>query len=148
DGTAASEIDALKAIKEQLRAVPRRGIGYGMLRYLTDAATGASEPSMLFNYLGQLDHILSRSTLFRFASESTGPWHAPTQQRRHLVEVNGQVIRGQLAVAWTYVPSLTPDTDIQQLADEFVATLRRVIAHCDSEDAWGRTPSDFPLARL
>ena len=50
---------ALKSVKEQLRAVPHRGPGYGALRYLTGAGTTlASQPPVSFNYLGQLDQAL------------------------------------------------------------------------------------------
>jgi hypothetical protein len=51
--------EALKAIKEQLRRVPAKGIGYGLLRYLSgDAAVGAplregAQPEVSFNYLGR-----------------------------------------------------------------------------------------------
>ncbi|MEO0869325.1 MAG: condensation domain-containing protein [Cyanobacteria bacterium J06642_11] len=37
--TADSCVELLKSVKEQLRQVPHRGIGYGMLRYLSDATT-------------------------------------------------------------------------------------------------------------
>ena len=38
DATAADWAEPLKSVKEQLRAVPRRGIGYGALRHLGDTA--------------------------------------------------------------------------------------------------------------
>ena len=48
---------ALKRIKEQLRAVPDNGLGYGMLRYLDrdSVATLAqyAPPQIAFNYLGR-----------------------------------------------------------------------------------------------
>ena len=48
---------ALKTIKEQLRAVPGKGLGYGLLRYLNDATAGqlagAPAPQLGFNYLGR-----------------------------------------------------------------------------------------------
>ena len=48
---------ALKTIKEQLRAVPGKGLGYGLLRYLNDATAaelaGAAAPQLGFNYLGR-----------------------------------------------------------------------------------------------
>ena len=56
---------ALKTIKEQLRAVPGKGLGYGLLRYLNDATAtelaGAAAPQLGFNYLG------------RFAAGATAP---------------------------------------------------------------------------
>jgi amino acid adenylation domain-containing protein/non-ribosomal peptide synthase protein (TIGR01720 family) len=140
---------ALKAVKEQLRQIPRHGIGYGVLRYL-GAAAGLSthpEPEMVFNYLGQFDQILTGSTLFSFAQESTGPWHGPTQRRRHALETNSLVINGRLELSWTYSHRLSHET-VSQLASSFVSALRELIEHCQSSDAGGRTPSDFPLSRL
>src|SRR5205085_1408577 len=51
----------LKSVKEQLRAVPGRGLGYGALRYLREGIPGAEglaggpEAEVSFNYLGQFD---------------------------------------------------------------------------------------------
>ncbi|GAA0469940.1 hypothetical protein Ade02nite_32980 [Paractinoplanes deccanensis] len=48
---------ALKRVKEQLRAVPDSGAGYGLLRYLnadTAARLDRPAPEILFNYLGRL----------------------------------------------------------------------------------------------
>ncbi|GAA1482631.1 non-ribosomal peptide synthetase [Gordonia sinesedis] len=52
-------VGALKAVKDQLAAVPRRGISYGALRYLHDPDDAAApipvrQPPVLFNYLGRV----------------------------------------------------------------------------------------------
>ena len=47
--------DVLKSVKEGLRSVPRRGIGFGALRHLGDGVPGTVEPQVSFNYLGQFD---------------------------------------------------------------------------------------------
>jgi non-ribosomal peptide synthase protein (TIGR01720 family) len=142
--------EALKSVKEQLRRIPNRGIGYGILRYLTadSGLTGGVEAPILFNYLGQFDRVTAASKLFRFASESTGPWHSPRQHRRHALEVNSQVMDGRLELLWTHGPGPQLEAAIRRLADEFQTALRELIAHCVSPLAWGRTPSDFPLAHL
>ena len=48
---------ALKTVKEQLRAVPGSGLGYGLLRYLNGATAeqlaGVAAPQLGFNYLGR-----------------------------------------------------------------------------------------------
>ena len=57
--------DWIKGVKEQLRAVPNKGMGYGLLRYLSedeDVVTSlqAMTPSQIsFNYLGQFDQTLT-----------------------------------------------------------------------------------------
>ena len=59
---------ALKSIKEQLRALPDNGLGYGLLRYLnpqTAAQLAAfATPQIGFNYLG------------RFAAPAAADWGA------------------------------------------------------------------------
>src|SRR5207247_7744318 len=48
--------EALKAVKEQLRRVPNRGIGYGLLRYVRDEEMDSSAGGS-FNYLGPFDQV-------------------------------------------------------------------------------------------
>jgi len=98
---------ALKSIKEQLRALPARGIGYGLLRYLRDDEAGARlralpRAEISFNYLGQFDASVPESSPFRFAPESTGPVVSPRGRRTHLLEVGGYVASGRLRVSWKY----------------------------------------------
>jgi amino acid adenylation domain-containing protein/non-ribosomal peptide synthase protein (TIGR01720 family) len=145
--------DRLKRVKEQLRAVPRHGLGYGLLRYLSgDAelqATLSSQPKPLvsFNYLGQVDQSRGNG-LFGPAREATGPLHADSALRRHVLEINGSVIGGQLKLAWTYSEALHRGDTIERVAENYRQALRSLIAHCRSIDAGGYTPSDFPLAML
>jgi non-ribosomal peptide synthase protein (TIGR01720 family) len=37
---------------------------------------------------------------------------------------------------------------VESLAESFVTALQALIAHCQSPEAGGYTPSDFPLAKL
>jgi amino acid adenylation domain-containing protein/non-ribosomal peptide synthase protein (TIGR01720 family) len=142
--------EALKAVKEQLRSIPRRGVGYGILRYLGDGGELGSrpEPEMVFNYLGQFDQAVAGSKLFRFAAEDSGPWHSQTQKRRHALELNSMVIGGQLELECTYNASAQDEKKVQRLAEEFVAALKEIVAHCQKAEAGGRTPSDFSLAKI
>ncbi|HVW83946.1 MAG TPA: amino acid adenylation domain-containing protein, partial [Bryobacteraceae bacterium] len=142
--------EALKSVKEQLRRIPRQGISYGVLRYLApDSGLSAMpEPRMVFNYLGQFDQVLAGSKMLRFAPESAGPWHSPKQVRCHALEINAMVIQGSLEVSWTFRRGPRREAHVRRLANEFQKALNELIVHCQSPRAGGRTPSDFPLARL
>ena len=142
--------EALKSVKEQLRRIPQRGVGYGILRYLGGDSELANrpEPAMVFNYFGQFDQAVAGSKLFRFAEESSGPWHAPSQKRRHVLEMNSLVTGGRLEFECGYNPALHDEKDVQRFAEEFLNALKEVIAHCQLPESGGRTPSDFPLAKL
>ncbi|MEO7329884.1 MAG: amino acid adenylation domain-containing protein, partial [Minicystis sp.] len=68
----------LRSVKEQIRAIPGRGLGHGLLRWMRGddpraaelAAMPAAEVS--FNYLGQVDQALPEASPLRGARESTG----------------------------------------------------------------------------
>jgi amino acid adenylation domain-containing protein/non-ribosomal peptide synthase protein (TIGR01720 family) len=144
----------LKAIKEQLRAVPRDGIGYGILRYLSrDTAISARlaalpAPEISFNYLGQVDQALAPDGLFGGAHEASGPTQDSRAPRSHLIDISGVIASGQLHLTWTYSAARHDRATITRLAQAYLAALHALIAHCRAPEAGGCTPSDFPLAAL
>jgi amino acid adenylation domain-containing protein/non-ribosomal peptide synthase protein (TIGR01720 family) len=148
------QAEELKTVKEQLRAVPANGIGYGLLRYLSPdeelrrALRALPAPEISFNYLGQFDGTFSDSALFSLARESAGPPHAPGARRAHLLDVTAAVEDGVLQARWSYSPDVHRPETVDALAARWLAALRSLIAHCLSADAGGNTPSDFPLAGL
>jgi amino acid adenylation domain-containing protein/non-ribosomal peptide synthase protein (TIGR01720 family) len=151
---AANPGSALKAIKEQLRRIPNHGIGYGLLRYLRKDAQLAEQLQSLpqaevsFNYLGQFDSVLSPDAMFAPAKESSGSEHSHLASRSHLLEVNAFLLGGQLQVDWIYSSNLHQRATIESLAENFMTAIASLIAHCQSPEAGGYTPSDFPAARL
>jgi non-ribosomal peptide synthase protein (TIGR01720 family) len=68
--------------------------------------------------------------------------------RGHLLEVLALVTGGQLQLDWTYSSSLHQRATIENLAQGFLKALRSLIAHCQSPEAGGYTPSDFPLTQM
>ncbi|WP_420831561.1 non-ribosomal peptide synthase/polyketide synthase [Amycolatopsis lexingtonensis] len=135
--------EALKAVKEQLRAVPRRGIGYGALRYLTGTAPDI-DPLVSFNYLGRFDDAEEGPFRAGALDADVDP-HAP---RTHALDVVGRVTGGTLELTWSHATGLHDRATVEALAGRMLAALREIIEHCAAPDAGGRTPSDFPLAAL
>jgi non-ribosomal peptide synthase protein (TIGR01720 family) len=144
----------LRSVKEQLRGVPGRGVGYGMLRYLCaeEGVRGrlaeAWEAQMSFNYLGQLDQVIADSSLYDLAHESVGPVYSERDRRKYLLVGEGRVIEGRLQLSLEYSTNVHRAETIERLADTYMEVLRAIIEHCTSPDAGGFTPSDFPLASL
>jgi len=145
---------SLKMVKEQLRQVPNRGFGYGLLRYLSDdeavvdSLKAVPHPEVSFNYLGQFDHELLGASLFRPAQESGRGDRSPRGRRRHLLAINGGIAGERLRLEWTYSENLHRRSTIEWLARDYLEALRVLIAHCQSPSAGGYTPSDFSLAKL
>ncbi|MGQ4807060.1 Chondramide synthase cmdD [Candidatus Entotheonellaceae bacterium PAL068K] len=142
--------EALKAIKEQLRAIPNQGIGYGLLRYLSQEKNRHDWPmaQVGFNYLGQFDQIAMTEPLLDFAKEDVGPTDSAVGLRTHLFQINGMVMNGCLQFTWTYSRSLYRPYTVQRLADGLIDGLKRLIRHCLSPQAGGYTPNDFPTVAL
>jgi amino acid adenylation domain-containing protein/non-ribosomal peptide synthase protein (TIGR01720 family) len=146
--------EALKSIKEQLRGVPNRGIGHGLLRYLSpdaevrDSLCSLPAAEISFNYLGQVDQALPAASIFRPAMERTGPAVDPRGRRPYLLQVSGQVVNKRLQLALTYGEDVHRAETARGLLDRMADALRRLVVHCQSAAAGGYTPSDFPGAGL
>ncbi|HEY0496346.1 MAG TPA: amino acid adenylation domain-containing protein, partial [Kutzneria sp.] len=125
----------LKAVKEQLRSVPHKGVSYGALRYLAGNVP-AIEPSVSFNYLGQFD-----------GAGEMALHEDPASPRRHLLDVVGRVENGCLEFIWFHGTRHSRAT-IEGLAAALRTALLEIIDHCGQPGVGGRTPSDFPLAGL
>ncbi len=138
--------EALKTIKEQLRAIPNHGIGYGILRYLNqdNGLQNYPEPEVVFNYLGQFDQTFSNSSLFRLVQNSSGLMSSPHNKRSSLLEINGLVVNNKLQFDWTFSENIHRYSTIENLAQEFVKALTEIITHCQSTQEKNYTPSDFP----
>ncbi len=146
--------EALKAVKEQVRQVPNGGIGYGVLRYMSDDSETVAklealpQADVIFNHMGQFDHVIDESSPFVPAKESAGRTHSMQRSRDHLIEINGGVSEGRLQMFWTFSESVHQRLTIENLALRFIEELKSLITHCLSPEAGAYTPSDFPQANL
>jgi len=144
---------AIRSVKEQLKQVPRRGVGYGILRYLaSDPETHARLqrlpiPEISFNYLGQFGSSDPTATI-RGARESAGPMRHPSDRRFHLIEVDGVVSDDCLAFEWTYAGRCFDHATIEGLAQRFDEELRDALDASRKESGGGLTAGDFPDAEL
>ncbi|KAA5835174.1 amino acid adenylation domain-containing protein [Saccharopolyspora hirsuta] len=134
----------LKRVKEQLRAVPDNGIGYGVLR---DSLPGCT-PQIGFNYLGRFS-----------AGESTEDWSVvgealgggadaglPLSYPLEIDAVTEDRPSGpQLKVTCTWAGELLDEARVAELLDAFFAALQLL---GEQRTSAGLTPSDLPLVSL
>ncbi|MET9383998.1 amino acid adenylation domain-containing protein [Streptomyces sp. NPDC002928] len=146
--------DALKRVKEQLRALPDHGIGYGMLRYLDEPSRSRlaafPAPRIGFNYLG------------RFSSGQEADWgltdggfHADADPRMpfaHELELIAATFDGpsgpELTVTVHWPESLFEQERIAELTTLLREALEGLARHGTRLGAGGLTPSDVPLVEL
>jgi microcystin synthetase protein McyA len=144
----------LRGVKQALRSVPRQGVGYGLLRYLSpDAALRAALqaqplPELCFNYLGQFTARPGQVGPFRAQWERSGLERSWRDRRPHLLEVTALVSEGELQVQWHYDPRLHSQAEVARLAQAMLDHLERLLAYCLTPTASGFSPADFPLIDL
>ncbi|MDR6979072.1 amino acid adenylation domain-containing protein/non-ribosomal peptide synthase protein (TIGR01720 family) [Streptomyces sp. 3330] len=147
---------AVKTVKEQLRAVPDRGIGYGLLRHVNRdtgplLASGRT-PQIGFNYLG------------RFAAGRAADWEAadepdavvppadPGMPLPHAVDLNAVTEERpdgpRLVAHWSWPGELLDEAVVRGLADTWFRALRALVAHAAGPGAGGLTPSDLGVVAV
>jgi amino acid adenylation domain-containing protein/non-ribosomal peptide synthase protein (TIGR01720 family) len=150
---------ALKHVKEQLRAVPDNGIGYGLLRYLNaETAPELAElpvPQIGFNYLGRLDLVGDNETadwgLMPDADEVSGG-NDPQMPVPHLLDLNAVARDGgegtQLVATWTWAGGLLTEREVRDLAQTWFRALDALLDHAREPGSGGYSPSDLGLVSL
>ena len=145
--------NALKFVKEQLRQIPNRGIGYGVLRYLQENSTIREKLQSLpsaqisFNYLGQFDQVLKASESLGLAKEFKAE-QSLVNQRSHLLGISGFIRGGKLEMTWAYSQKIHKQDTIKKLALGFIEALKNLINHCQLTESQSYTPADFSAAKL
>ncbi|MFH7599302.1 amino acid adenylation domain-containing protein, partial [Streptomyces racemochromogenes] len=156
---------ALKQVKEQLRALPDHGIGYGLLRHLDEdsaaALSGRPAPQIGFNYLGRFPAAPSAGASGGFTS--AGDWAAvsgiPSPEPRdpdmpvgHALEINALTrdLPGgpELTATWTWPRELFDEAEVRALAEGWFDALRALADSVREPGAGGFTPSDLSLVTL
>ncbi|MEV5215334.1 amino acid adenylation domain-containing protein [Streptomyces albidoflavus] len=140
--------DLLRSVKEQLRAVPGRGLSYGALRYTAGVRELAEQPlpQLSFNYLGRFGGSRAEGPLRSVSG--IGLHQDPDSPRMHLIDVVCAVRDGRLEFTWSYGEGVHRRATVERLAHRMTERLTELVAHCAAPGVGGRTPSDFPLARL
>jgi len=150
----------LRAAKEQLRALPAGGIGYGLLRYLAperpevEALRQMPAAQLSFVYLGQLGRSLSAGaerpeSPFRPADEPHGASQDPGAERHWLLELASGVRDDRLEMVWSYSEELHRRSTVEALAAACADALRALVDRCRDAGAEPLyTPSDFTQVEL
>ncbi|MBR1143098.1 non-ribosomal peptide synthase/polyketide synthase [Bradyrhizobium sp. AUGA SZCCT0431] len=151
-GGSGNDAALIKAVKEELRAIPARGLGYGILRYLgteeqRHALSAIPEPRIVFNYLGQFDASLGEGASFKVAPESAGAARSASAPLGRWLSINGQVRDGLLRLSFSFGRRRYQRATVERLAEHYAAALRGLVDHCTG-GARGITPSDVELSRL
>ena len=144
---------ALKRVKEQLRALPERGLGYGLLRYLNAATAaqlagrcGAAAWLQLFGAVGVGGRGLDA------AAEAIGLAAGIRRCRwRMVIEINALTLdgpRAQRSCQLVVGAGAADGGRGARTGGRLVRALAALVRHVAQPGAGGRTPSDLPLVAL
>ncbi|MFS1514462.1 amino acid adenylation domain-containing protein [Chengkuizengella sp. SCS-71B] len=136
----------IKHLKEELRQIPNKGIGYGMMKYLTSDDTKAKitlgiDPEISFNYLGQFDTDVN-TPLFESSPFSIGEEMSPNSDRKYILDIISSVENGMLNVSITYDINEYKNDTITHFASHMQESLDHIIQHCVTKGFKEITPSD------
>lgn len=140
-GQAVQDDETIKTIKEQLRQIPKNGIGYGILRYLypqpeiRQALKGLDQAAVTFNYLGQFDQALPEKSIFKPAQENKGTEHHPYEKRTGELEITCAITAGRLNFSFNFSSQRFRKESITELVNFYKDELIALIKHCLSPDA-------------
>ncbi|WP_459209685.1 amino acid adenylation domain-containing protein [Aquimarina rhabdastrellae] len=135
--------------KDMLRAIPNKGIGYGVLRYLSNEATKqeltADFEQIIFNYLGSFDNTLPTNDLLSIATENKGKDVSVQNKVHNKIAINSMIAQGVLRCTWSYDSTRYNEETIVALAQKFEQSLQEIIAHCKAIKEPLTTVSEYGL---
>ncbi|MGE5342597.1 MAG: amino acid adenylation domain-containing protein [Candidatus Omnitrophota bacterium] len=146
----------IKNVKETLRRVPQKGIGYGILKYLTPEEKGMGiefhhVPEIVFNYLGQfggekfkvIDRVSGITDLVSL-KDSFSPEFRVSQK----IDIEGVIDANVLKLFFFYNPGDYEKESIEKLVNIFRSSLMTIIDHCAAKKDKELTPSDLGYPKL
>ncbi|MFE3261856.1 amino acid adenylation domain-containing protein [Nocardia sp. NPDC059229] len=157
-GNALGEV--VKSVKEQLLALPDKGVGWGLLRYLNpETASQLRDVGQIsFNYLGRMSAGEVPEGMAELGwvpvedlGRLDGDMDADMPANASL-DINAIVTDGEdgprLGAAFSFPRGLLEAERVQEFADLFVAALTALAEHAKRPDAGGFTPSDLALVKV
>ncbi|MFT5823207.1 MAG: amino acid adenylation domain-containing protein [Crocinitomix sp.] len=148
---AKNKVESLVAVKESIRKVPNKGIGYGILKYLRDPKIEEElTPEIVFNYLGDFGGETSKKgeSLFEYAGESIGSTIAKENENDAVLDISGMLVMGELNMSIGYSTLRFDEATIKGLIAAFEENLRFLINELSSKTDTYFTPSDLTFKGL
>ncbi|MFD5427789.1 amino acid adenylation domain-containing protein [Streptomyces sp. NPDC127084] len=148
----------LNSVKEQLRSLPLRRAGYGLLRHL-NADAGAAlaaqpAPDLTFNYLGRFNGSTGEGSepgpFTALSGYETGADQDPDAPLSHLLDLSALVADHDgapvLMANWTWASGAISRERIEALAGLWNRALETFVRHASGDH--GITPSDVTVSHL
>jgi amino acid adenylation domain-containing protein/non-ribosomal peptide synthase protein (TIGR01720 family) len=141
--------DEIKTVKEAIRKTPNSGIGYGILKYMSDdgKTMETKRAEIRFNYLGQFDREVE-NPLFSYIQQSSGPDVALENHMTAAIEINAMILNDVFTVDINYNKEAFKESTITSFTGNYLKNLEEILEHIKNEDDVHFTPSDFDTVDL
>lgn len=137
----------IKEVKEMFRKIPKKGIGYNILRNISDLndeykSSFSYKPQICFNYLGQVDESIACSS-FKLSDEYTGETQSLNRKASYELDINCIVKYNKLRISLAYCKNQFSYEKMNLLLENYREELAKIIRFCmDCKDT-EITPSDL-----
>lgn len=139
--------ETIQCIKENLRSIPNKGIGFGVFATSEATAYGFKDLAPIsFNYLGQFD--TRQAGYWQVVSEDSGQSLHPGNTDQNVININGIVSNGKMG--FHIVTKLGAGTT-RQVGEILKEELMKIALHCkekQEKEGSSYTPSDFDSVKI
>jgi non-ribosomal peptide synthase protein (TIGR01720 family) len=122
--------NAIRSISKQISSMPNHGIGYGLLRYLSEDSDVVQslrhmpQPEVYFNLVGIIPELPNLTIVGAFG----GHLHDKQGVRPRALAITAlSLVQGLFEIEWEYSENIHSQSTIMRLAQDAEAILRRMI---------------------
>lgn len=132
----------IKEIKEEIRKIPNRGIGFGILKYLSMAFDENNQRSIRFNFLGDYNSEYDNGSV-NLLKDQLGNDYDKRNKLTCIIDINCFIVGGKLNVLLTYSKNKFSQNTMERFINSYINDLKTIIDHCCDKKSFEFTPSDF-----
>jgi non-ribosomal peptide synthase protein (TIGR01720 family) len=139
--------DMIISTKEMLRKVPNKGLGYGVLKYLSKERFDHEEAQVTFNYMGSIDGGAEALGLkFGVSGYNQGIEVAEGNIQKDIISLNCIIAGGRLNISIGYRKDKLTDEEANRFGELYKEALKDVVDTCMTQEEMVKTLSDFALS--
>lgn len=132
----------IKEVKEEIRKIPNKGVGFGILKYISTAFNENIKKYVRFNFLGDFTTGNENNSV-NLLNEQLGCDYGKGNNLTYIIEINCFIVSGKLNVLLTYSRNKFSENTMQIFVNSYINDLKTIINHCCDKEAVEFTPSDF-----
>ncbi len=138
--------EQIKYVKEKVRSIPNKGLGFGILRYLSSNSSLPEKKCIRFNYLGDVKP--EENNYFKVINSSIEIDTDAQNRMSSIIDINCMVINKVLNISITYDFTHVQESSMNSFAKNFINNIKLINSHCVNKKESDFTKSDFDTANL